>query len=118
MKFIKHWWLEFTTEDGRRWSGWINTLADSKEDFPETISGTFWTYRDEVGCHGEFKLDNGETGFVVTAKMLPPEYKMKTYTPFEADKAFESLQPIKQWERFDKKIEDCRVPEKDSIMEL
>lgn len=46
---MKKWWLEFKTEEGNCWSGWINTTAEKKEDFPELLTGTFWTIRNEEG---------------------------------------------------------------------
>lgn len=105
--FLKKWWLEFMTKDGRRWSGWINTKAESREDFPKFIKGYFYTEKDEEGCHGKFKLNTGETGYVVVNKMCPPEYLPKDFSSNEAERYFQSNNALSKWERFDMNIEDC-----------
>lgn len=105
--YMKKWWLEFTLEDGRRWSGWINTKAQNKEDFPETIKGTFFTERREDGCRGKFILEDGTTDSVITCKMSPKEYMPKDHGSSEASKFIDSEKSLEIWERIDMKIEDC-----------
>ena len=39
--YLKRWYLKFETEDGRRWSGWINLESENVDDFPDIIKGTY-----------------------------------------------------------------------------
>jgi hypothetical protein len=109
---MKKWWLEFSTPDGREWSGWINTMANAEEDFPETIKGTFWTEKvRDVGCYGNFKLEDGTEGYVICNKMCRP-MKVGNINSFSTagwEAYFASRESLPEWERFDMRIEDCLV---------
>lgn len=113
--FMKKWWLQFETQNGRRYAGWINTTAENMESFPEKITGTFYILKDETGCHGEFCLSSGETGYVVTAWMKPKAYQPLNHSSSECEKFFASETSLPTWERFDMKIEDCLCLEKTYI---
>ena len=108
--FMKKWWLKFETEEGNCWSGWINTTAEKRGDFPETLTGTFWTMRDEEGTWGEFELgDKNYEGNYVLGSMKGKEVILSEY---ERDvegfrRLIDSLDPLETWEREERRIEDC-----------
>lgn len=118
--FMKKWWLQFTTDDGREWSGWINTTSDHRESFPEDFKGDFYTFKGEgplgFGCYGCYKYDSqtweearSNKQYVITNKMIRPIRLGRTpINHKEAEIVFESLsRSLPAWERFEKRIEDC-----------
>lgn len=66
--YMKKWWIEhkFKGDNGEDliFKGWINTNALSKEDFPETLEGTYWVeseyYNGGIGHNGHFDIGFGE----------------------------------------------------------
>lgn len=118
--YRKKWWLEYNFPDGCQFRGWINTDALSEDDFPETITGTFWACRDkETGQHGYFDLGLGEDGNWVLGSVYLPEFNIGEYempNPEVMERALRTLQPVKSFERFDTRIEDCLVPEKTYVI--
>lgn len=106
--YLKRWYLKFETEDGRRWSGWINLESENVDDFPDIIKGTFWTKRDSMGTHGFFELGDGiyEENYVL-GSMIGVEYKPKNKSKKERLKAFRSSDLLPFWERIEKRIENC-----------
>lgn len=125
-RFMKKWWLEFTMPDGREWSGFFNTFAENREDFPETIKGSFFSFRGEgrlgFGSYGLFILDGQteeeaqENEQYVYGDMRPKPYYAKAHNMAEAQRVFDSIQPLSSWERVERRIEDCFVPEKTYVM--
>ena len=106
--YLKRWYLKFETEDGRRWSGWINLMSENVDDFPNTIKGTFWTKRDNIGTHGFFELgDNIFEDNYVFGSMMGAEYKPKFESEEEYSKAFRANDLLPFWERIEKRIEEC-----------
>lgn len=126
--FMKKWQLKVILEDGRRWNGFINTVAEKEEDFPETITGTFWTSCDETGCRGNFELGDGNytSNYVMTSSMKGKEIEdMYTgdsndfYNDSKRVEAFmESQRCLPTWERIERKIEDCLNIEDTYIMKF
>lgn len=120
-RYMKKWWIAFTMPDGREWSGFFNTFAAKREDFPETIKGSFYSFKGEgkrgFGNYGLFILD-GQTKEdaqrkeqYVYGSMRPKPYYAKADNMVEAQKVFESIQPLSSWEKVERRIEDCIVPE-------
>ena len=106
--YLKRWYLKFETKDGRRWSGWINLKSENVDDFPDTIKGTFWTKRDNIGSQGFFELGDGEyEENYVFGIMRGVEYKPKSESREEYEKIFRSNDLLPFWERIEKRIEDC-----------
>jgi hypothetical protein len=106
--FMKKWWLEFSMPDGRRWSGWINTMSSTKEGFPAKLDGTFWTERNESGAHGKFELGDGDYGEnYVFGSMKPAKYEPKFQSYEECSRMMESDRPLDAWERVERRISEC-----------
>lgn len=124
--FMKKWWLEhiFQDEEGRNveFRGWINTIAERKEDFPDTISGTFWASKDpetngyyngEVAMNGHFDIDgstNKDDQFVfgsVYPIYLVEGLNLDGNFRAGAERIIEAQKPVEQYHRFEARIEDC-----------
>lgn len=113
--------LKYKLPDGNIWKGFINIDADTEEDLPESVSGTFWVSKDMKGWHGLFELSNKEKAdrrkhpynylqCVITNGVTRPD--SLGYVPTcmkEAEMMFEYLIPVQyeNIERFEGKIEDC-----------
>lgn len=107
---MKRWWLRFTTEEGYRWTGWINTTADKEEDFPELLTGTFWSMRNEEGTWGRFELgDKNYEGNYVLGSMAGKEVILAEHerTLEGYKRLLDSLDDLDTWERVERRIEDC-----------
>lgn len=106
-------------EDGRRFSGFINTQAEKESDFPVRITGTFWTEKTDQGVFGRYELDGGklDRNYVIGA-LRPPKYVPLDASPTEMDKAFASTLSLGSWERIERRIEDCLVLEKTYVISL
>ena len=114
---IERWWLGHQCEmDGHKveFRGWINTIAERKEDFPEMIKGSFWAQKNsgERGMHGYFHLDDGSEGkynFVCGA--VYPIYLKEgicgVLNREDAEKIVHANEPLEGYPRFDARIEDC-----------
>lgn len=102
----------------------INIDADTEEDLPQSVSGSFWAEKKEDGWHGLFQLDNGEkwdrrddfipdltAPYVITAAVHRPERKIlqRPATMAEAEHILWWLKPVEYdlVERFEARIEDC-----------
>ena len=118
-RYMKKWWIEYNFEDGKIFRGWLNTISDKKEDFPNELHGVFCAWRDDVGLHGYFVLD-GQTEeeaiakgqYVVSAGVLPKQCSVdyrNIKSRAEADAILNNCRPIEgyQFPRFDARIEDC-----------
>lgn len=128
-RYMKKWWLEISMPDGKEWKGWINTIADRKEYFPEKLNGRFWSFKGEgylgFGSYGLFILDGqteeeakSKSQYVIGA-LYPKPYVCRDYYSYtETKKALDSLNPLPFWNRIEGRIEDCLNLERTYIIEV
>lgn len=130
--YMKKWWLEhkFLNEEGKviEFKGWINTIALSKEDFPEVLQGTFWAskvpengyYKGNIGMKGRFDIGFGEENNYIIGSCYP-SYLLDDIdfqnnpTREKAELILKSNKPLPRFPYFQAKIEDCLIPEKSYI---
>lgn len=117
MPYMKKWWLNHTFQisgHNVEFRGWINTMAARKEDFPEMIYGTFWAKKDPEGVWGRFVLDdksNGSDNFVFG--QVYPTYLAEgiryggVRNMCDTERIIQSAEPLKQFPKFEARIEEC-----------
>jgi hypothetical protein len=125
--FMKKWWLEHNFKDkfgnDLQFRGWINTVALDLDDFPETLSGSFWASKVEengrlkdgtVGMLGHFDIGFGEDDNYVFGSVYPV-YLSKSInysnnpSREKAELILEACKPLEMYDRFEARIEDCLV---------
>lgn len=119
--YLKKWWLETTLPDGRRFWGFINTEAHDPKDFPETITGTFWTKKskNEQAPRGYFELGDKvyDENFTI-GNVYPKEKIKRAETLVDTQRFLKQMEPLNEWERIELKIEDCLNLDKTYIMKV
>lgn len=137
--YMKKWWLKKELSDGRCIEGWINTTANAKEDFPESLSGIFTSWKDDEGTHGVFivgndlpfkLLENYEKNGISAAYKELFEYNFgwvylscypKTLAlndntdSNDIEAVMRSLEPLDTWKIIHGRIEDCLCLDKTYI---
>lgn len=125
--YMKKWWLEhiFTGKDGKKYKfrGWITTNALHKEDFPETLEGTFWVSKVKengisskgiIYTDGYFDIGFGEKGnFVISDGVFPFYDNIESH-----EQILETMKRALEYDRLEARIEDCLVLDKTYIEEI
>lgn len=101
--YMKKWWLEFELDTGECWKGFINTMAENREDFPETLEGKFNSWNDGDGAHGKFLTKDGVSGYVFGSLYEVDEV---VYTS-SGRQVIPSTTVKDSWEYLQMRIEDC-----------
>ena len=72
--------LQHKLEDGNTWKGMINVEADTEEELPKAVKGTYWFSKTEEGWHGAFVLADGKADKRKITKVHEYEYGQYIYT--------------------------------------
>lgn len=111
--YMKKWWLEFQLDTGERWQGFINTTAENREDFPETLEGEFNSWNDGEGARGYFTTTEGSDGYVFGGLY---EVEEVVYTS-NGRQVIPSTTVKDSWEYLQMHIEDCLNLKRTYIMD-